>query len=168
MSAGGKVIVKVDRTKALAAELRALAADQVLVGIPSSVAGRDPDPDNPEPINNATIGYIMENGSPAANIPARPHLSAGINRAKDQIVEKYRKGAKAVMDGKVDARGVHTAVGLIAENSVKTLIEEGTALAPLAPRTLAARRAKGRTGTTPLLDSGAYRNAITHVVRARK
>lgn len=162
-----KVIVKIDKTKALADQLKALARDRVLVGIPSSTAGREPDPEHPEPINNATIGYIMENGSPAANIPARPHLKRGIEMAKAKIVDKYRKGAKALFDGKItDAEDVHTAVGFIAEDSIKTLIETGD-FTPLAPRTLAARRARGITSEKPLTDTGAYKAAITHVVRKR-
>lgn len=164
-----KVTVTKDLTKKLAAQLKALVRDQVLVGIPSSTAGREPDPENPEPINNATIGWLMENGSPAANIPSRPHLKAGIIKAKDEIVSRYRSGAKALLDGRIDdPEVIHTAVGLIAENSIKGLIEDGTELAPLSERTLAARRARGRTGTKPLLDTGAYRNAITHVVRPKK
>lgn len=147
-----------------------LEREQVLVGIPADNADRlIDDAADRGPINNAAIGYIMENGSPAANIPARPHLKAGIGKAKDQIVGRYKSGAKALLDGKIDnAEVIHTAVGLIAENSVKALIEDGTELAPLSERTLAARRARGRTGTKPLLDTGAYRNAITHVVRPKK
>lgn len=164
-----KVTVTKDRTKQLAAALKALVRDQVLVGIPASTAGREPDAENPEPINNATIGYIMENGSPAANIPPRPHLKKGIAKAQGEIVKRYKGGAKAVIDGKVsDPTVIHTAVGLIAESAVKSLIEDGSELAPLSPRTLAARRARGRTGTKPLIDTGAYRNAITHVVRPKR
>lgn len=163
-----KVTVTKDRTKQLAAKLKALVRDQVLVGIPSSTAGRELDPENPEPINNATIGYILENGSPAANIPARPHLKPGVANAGGTIADRYKKGAKALLDGKIDDPTiVHTAVGLIAENSVKALIEAGD-FAPLSPRTLQARRARGRTSEKPLVDTGAYRNAITHVVRPKK
>jgi hypothetical protein len=163
-----KVTVTKDRTKQLAAALKALVRDQVLVGIPSGTAGREPDPENPEPINNATLGYILESGSPAANIPSRPHLKPGVAAAGGQIADRYKKGAKALIDGKIDdVEAVHTAVGILAENSVKGLIDDGN-FAPLAERTLAARRARGRTSTKPLVDTGAYRNAITHVVRPKK
>jgi len=163
-----KVTVGKDRTKELAAALKALVRDQVLVGIPSSTAGREPDPEDPEPINNATLGYILEMGSPAANIPERPHLKPGVAAACDPIVDRYNKGAKALLDGRIDnVEAVHTAVGIIAENSVKNLIDAGN-FAPLAERTLAARWARGRASTKPLVDTGAYRNAITHVVRPKK
>jgi hypothetical protein len=37
----------------------------------------------------------------------------------------------------------------------------------LAERTLAARKARGRTGEKPLIDTGQLRNAVTFVVQAR-
>jgi hypothetical protein len=76
--------------------MRGLEREQVMVGIPSKTAERQPDPEEPGPMNNATIGYIMENGSPAANIPERPHLKPGIRDVKDEIVERYKKGGKAI------------------------------------------------------------------------
>ena len=156
-----------DDVGAVLKAIRGLERNQVLVGIPSSAAGRRPDPADPQPINNAVIGYVMENGSPARNIPARPHLTAGIADAKDEIAARYKAGARAVLDGRVkDPDKVHTAVGLIAEKSVKAKITAGE-FAPLAPATIAARRRRGRKSEKPLIDTGQYRNAITHVVRPK-
>lgn len=156
-----------DDTAKLLASLRRITKEQVLVGIPSSTAGREPEPGEPLEINNATIGYLMENGSPAANIPARPHLRAGVEAAKDKIVKTYEGAAKAALKGDMAAvdKG-HHAVGLIASSSVKSKITDGP-FEPLSPRTLAARRARGRTGDKPLIDTGQYRQAQTYVVREK-
>ena len=59
------------------------------------------------------------------------------------------------------------AAGLIAQNSVRRTLTTA-AYRPLSERTLAERRARGRTGTKPLIDTGQYRNSITYVVRDGK
>lgn len=149
--------------------IHGLEKDQVLVGIPAANADRlvDPDPGK-GPINNAAIGYIMENGSPAANIPERPHLVPGVSDARDEIVDRYKAGGKAILDRRVkDPKKVHHAVGLVAENSVKAKINEGD-FTPLAPATIAARKRRGRKSEKPLVDTAQYRNAITHVVRPKR
>lgn len=149
------------------AGIRGLERNQVLVGIPDSRAERRVDGDaGDEPINNAVIGYLMETGSPAANIPERPHLQPGILDRKDEIVSTYKAGGRAVLDGKTSADKVHHAVGLIAEAGVKNKIADGE-FAPLAPSTIAARKRRGRKSEKPLVDTGQYRNAITHVVRPK-
>lgn len=148
---------------ALLKQLRELEREQVLVGVPATTADRKPG----GPINNATIGYIMENGSPAQNIPARPHLVAGIQDVRGDLQAEYRKGTEAILDGRVkSAHALHIRAGLIAEKGVKAKINEG-AFAPLAPATIAARKRKGRQSEKPLVDTAQYRNSITHVVRPK-
>lgn len=162
-----RVKVTIDRTGALAKALKELAAKRVLVGIPSSTATREPDPEDPTPMNNAAIGYLMENGSPAQNLPERAHLKPGVASVEGEIADRYKAGAKALLDGRLtDVDVVHHTVGLVAENAVKRKITDGP-FVPLSARTLAARKRKGRTGDKPLIDTGAYRNAITHVIRPR-
>jgi hypothetical protein len=150
--------------------LAKLVEHQVLVGIPADNADRliDPDEQDKGPINNAALGYIHENGSPAANIPARPWLKPGVADAKEEIVKRYRTGAKAILNGQIqDPEKVHRAVGLVAEAAVKRKITGGD-FTPLAPSTIAKRRAKGRKSEKPLTDTGQLRNAVTSVVRERK
>lgn len=144
-----------------------MTKDQVLVGIPESSDERQPEPDDTDGLNNAEIGYLMENGSPAANIPARPHLIPGVASVDAQIAARYKAGAKAVLDGtQSDLTATHTAVGFVAENAVKRKITQGP-FTPLADSTLAERRRRGRTGEKPLIDTGQYRRAITHVIRPK-
>ena len=161
------VTVTRDSVKQTLEAIRSLTLNRVLVGIPSSTATREPDPEDPQPIDNATIGYLMENGSPANNIPERPFLVPGVAAVDDEIADRYRAGADAVMTGRASSLdATHTTVGIIAENSVKRKITMGP-FAPLAPATLAERKRRGREGERPLIDTGQLRRAVTHVVRPR-
>lgn len=138
--------------------MAAVAQRDVLVGIP---AGEQRD-DGP---TNAEIGYQNEFGSPANNIPARPHLIPGVAAVQDKAVARLTQAASAAAAGRMsDAERHLHAAGLIAQNSVRRTLTTA-AYRPLSERTLAERRARGRTGTKPLIDTGQYRNAITYVVR---
>ncbi len=138
-----------------------LTLKSVLVGIPSDKTARDDD----APINNATIGYIMEHGAPEQNIPARPFLIPGIRESKERVAKQFKLAAQKSLKGDKDAaeQGLNRA-GLIAQNAVRKVINAGIAPA-LTSGTLAARRRRGRTGTKPLIDTGQTRNSITFVVR---
>lgn len=162
------VTVTKDKVAALLKSIQGLEGKQALVGVPAANAGRDPDPEDPQPINNAALAYIHDNGSPAANIPERPFTRPGIESVQDQIADRYKKGARAVLDGRVsDMDVVHDAVGQIAEDAIKRKITDGP-FTPLAPATIAKRKARGRKSEKPLIDSAQMRNAITHVVRPKR
>lgn len=162
------VTTTVDRTKAVLASIKALARSQVLVGVPSTTAEREPEPDDPAPLTNAEVGYIQENGAPEINLPARPFLKPGVEDEKDAIAARYEKGAKAVLDGRVaNIDSIHEQVGLQAQNAVRAKLTDGP-FAPLKDSTLANRRRRGRTGEKPLIDTGQLRNSITFVVRPKK
>ena len=138
--------------------MAAVAQRDVLVGIP---AGEQRD-DGP---TNAEIGYQNEFGSPANNIPARPHLIPGVAAVQDKAVARLTQAASAAATGRMsDAERHLHAAGLIAQNSVRRTLTTA-AYRPLSERTLAERRARGRTGTKPLIDTGQYRNSVTYVVR---
>ncbi|MDE2403053.1 MAG: hypothetical protein KGL90_15460 [Burkholderiales bacterium] len=142
--------------------MSALVSSDVLVGVPAQSTDRDGGP-----INNATLAYIHENGSPKANIPARPFLVPGVKSVQDKVTSRLKKAADAALDGKpklIDQQ-LHAA-GLIAESSVKNTINAGIDPA-LADSTIAARNRRGRTGTVPLIDTGKLRNSITHVIRKK-
>lgn len=164
--------------------IRQLVQREVLVGIPSTKTDRmGPN----EAINNATIGYIMENGSPAKNIPARPHLAPGIANAQPAIIQRFEKAAQAALQGDVaETDRQLSAAGMVAASSVKALITAGLSPA-LADSTLLsrvrrnraakgaaaelARRAQGIAPGSdlakPLIESGQYRNAITYVLKKK-
>lgn len=152
-----------DQVSATLKAIHMLVQQDVMVGVPMS---NDDRPDG-APITNAEIGYIQEFGAPAANIPARAHLVPGVEGAEKKIGVQLKKGAKAACEG--DRNGVMDALeaaGFVGEMAVKAKITN-VIPPPLASSTLAARRRRGRTGETPLLDTAEYRNSITHVIRKK-
>ena len=178
------VKVTVDNLAKVIASINALVKKEVLVGIPSGTTERKEDEQTP--VNNAQLGYIHEYGSPANNIPARPFLIPGVNKAKNKIESQLKTAAKAALnrDLKTIEKSLDNA-GLSAQNSVRTEINSGD-FQELALSTLKARARKGRKGAQaeidsraegnlpsnenarPLIDTGQLRNSITYVVRGKK
>jgi len=152
--------IRVDTAQSILDALKALANKDVLVGIPESKDERD-DGD----IGNAAIGYINENGSPAQNIPPRPHLKPGVKSVEQDFMPHLKAAAQKALEG--NAEGAVTSLdraGTVAANGVKRCITI-TGFIPLSDVTLDQRRKRGRTGNKPLIDTGEYRRSITHVVR---
>jgi len=152
--------VRSDSAQSILDALKTLANKDVLVGIPESKDERD-DGD----IGNAAIGYINENGSPAQNIPPRPHLKPGVRSVEQDFIPHLKSAARKALEG--DAEGAVTSLdraGTVAANGVKRYITI-TGFTPLADATIANRLRRGRTGNKPLIDTGEYRRSITHVVR---
>lgn len=133
-----KSFIKADKLAAVLKGLTSLTKNKVLVGVPDSTTDREDDEDS-GPINNATIGYINEHGSPAANIPARPHLVPGIEDAQDKITARFKSASLAAMDGRKDkAETELERAGMVARDSVKRFISDGD-FEPLKPATVANR-----------------------------
>lgn len=160
-----RVTVKINNVGEVLKALDALDRARVQVGVPSTKTSREDGP-----ISNAALAYIHENGAPEVNIPARPFLRKGVEAARERVIARMMAGASAALSVKgilarralVD-RTLH-AVGLIGQNAVRAEINEGD-FAPLAEKTLAARRRAGAKGTKPLIRTGQLRNAITYVIK---
>lgn len=177
-----------DRTPALIEATRVLTRQEVLVGVPGETNFKGREAGEP---SNAALAYVHDNGEPAANIPARPFMRPGIKNAQPQILNQLRAAGVAALRGdstKVTAR-LHAA-GFAAVAGIRAVITAGIP-PPLAPSTVAdrIRHRKGATWRrkrraevaanvaagaapgegifTPLIDTGAMRAAITHVIRAR-
>lgn len=175
--------VRVDNARSILDALKNIGKKDVLVGIPQAGDARQPEEGEKATIGNAAIGYINENGSPAQNIPARPHLQPGVQSVQSQTVERLKAAAVATLEGNAAAadRALNSA-GIIAAQGVKRYMTI-TGFTPLAESTLAARARRGRKGAAkelasraagnaadnsnarPLIDEGQYRRAITYVVR---
>lgn len=154
------LVIRADTAQSILDALKTLANKDVLVGIPESKDERD-DGD----IGNAAIGYINENGSPAQNIPPRPHLKPGVKSVEQDFMPHLKAAAQKALEG--NAEGAVTSLdraGTVAANGVKRYITI-TGFTPLADATIANRLRRGRTGNKPLIDTGEYRRSIMHVVR---
>lgn len=185
------ITVTKDRMAEVLKSIQGLVSKRVLIGIPSNTAERKDD----APMNNAQIGYVMETGSPANNVPARPFLVPGTEKALPACVKTLKAGAQKALDGNEDAasRALDRA-GIIASSSVRNTIGSNIP-PPLAPSTIRGRKyargtASRRTDETEYLDmvkkglspgtaqqisgivalvnTGQLRNSITYVVRKAK
>ena len=185
--------VRLDKFKDFVDGINALTQRDVLVGVPDSGATRQDE--TPGPMNNATLAYIHDNGSPAANIPARPFMRPGIKAVQEKIEARLKNAATAALDGqkgKIDDQ--LSAAGMVAATSIKKEINDGD-FAPLSPSTVAGRArtrgtksqrkaeleylemvrngvppelAQGAAGIYPLVNTGQLRNSITYVLRGKK
>lgn len=178
------VTVVVDKSKNLEAALKALASQEVMVGIPADKAARTAAPGEDAALTNAQLGYIHDTGSPVRNIPARPFLAPGIRRGREGIEDQLRAAGKAALDG--DMKGLMAALnkaGIIGQNSVRAMFVDNE-WQPLAESTLSRRlnivrdesgkilkRGKTRRETgavNPLILTGQLRKAISFIVRKRQ
>ena len=157
------VSIRSDTSQAILDALKSIGKKEVLVGIPEEDSQRED-----VPFGNAGIGYLNEFGSPAQNIPDRPHLQPGVKSVEDQTIPLLKAAAQAALDGDMSGaeRSLNQA-GTLAANGVKRYMTI-TGFTPLAESTLYNRKHRKtapRNGEKPLIDTGQYRRAITHVVR---
>lgn len=172
--------VKVDEVANVVERVRTLTGNTILIGIPSTTAGR-----TDTPIDNASIGYINEFGSPAQNIPARPFLRPGVQDAIPVVLPMLRKVAEGAFSKSRDKsiQAMHR-IGITTASAVRRRVTTGP-FTPLADATVAARARRGRKGAIeemkrraagkaagtnlakPLIDTGALRRSITYVLRGK-
>jgi hypothetical protein len=196
MAKSGTRIVRDDVAR-VASAIKKLTGLDVLVGVPSDKADRDDgEPiNNAQLAYIHTFGSTIQVGEREATvgrrggrfatakkatsqtthtvpahevvIPPRPFLEPGVRNAMPKVVPRFKRAAEAALRGDIGAaRSQLDAAGLIAQNEVRAVINAGVA-PPLAESTIRARRARGRTGTVPLIDKGELRNSITYVVRKK-
>jgi hypothetical protein len=179
-------VVKDDVSKVFKS-IQELIGKQVLVGIPDSGQNHRDE----GPVNNATIGYVMEFGSPLHNVPARAFLIPGVETAKPAALRQLRQAAEAALKGDKPgvAQGLNRA-GIVASNEVKHRINSNIP-PPLSPNTIRNRHrgretkrreseqvyldlvgkgvspgaAQSEVGIVALVNTGQLRNSITYVVR---
>jgi hypothetical protein len=155
-----KVTVTRDDTAKVFGALASMTRRRVLVGVPSDKSAR-----KAEPITNASLAYIHDNGSPAASIPARPFMLPGIAKARPKAVAVLKAAAaKGFTDSTAVERGLNAA-GLICASEIKNVVRSQEGFAPLAASTLASRKRRKFTGTKALIETGQLLNSITYVVR---
>lgn len=158
-----------DRTDDFKRLIESFKNDAVLIGIPQEDGPREKGPEGETPeINNATLMFINNFGSPANNIPARPVMEIGIRMVQDDLADEMGKAAKEALDkGTAAIEKYYNRAGLIGSNSVKNVINNQIDIEGPAESTLRARKyltQKGFNGTKSLLVTGQLRNSITWVV----
>ena len=191
MAKNSYVKVVLDNTPKFLESLEELVTKSVFVGIPSTAPLREPLPGEPSsPPNNAVIGYVMENGDPEHNIPARPFLVPGVKGVQPEIIARLKEISKCAMNSDISkVRSLRIQLGLFTQRAVQEKITEGP-FAPLSEVTLEARarrkfgkgaagsrrgakielarRAAGFSAGTdfarPLIDTGQLRRSINFVV----
>lgn len=168
----------VDEVSAMVNDLLALTKKQVLVGVPEENDPRE----TGDGIGNASLAYIHDNGSPLANIPARPFMKPGIAKAQDRINDQLFAAAKAQMNDQPEEVDIRlNRAGLIAQSSIKGVINQGEGFEPLKRATKLARLRRRKAASkwdknkreevmdsmTPLRDTGALLNSIMYVVEEK-
>ncbi len=157
--------VRLDKTKRVLGAIDLFDRRDVLVGVPAPKSTRKAEAG--DPIGNAALAYIHENGSAKRNIPARPFLRPGIVKAKRPITAVLRKGALAALErgGRGEIDKALERAGLVAVSSARGVIVAQEGFAPLSDRTLKARERAGFRGTKALIRTGQLVGSITYVVR---
>lgn len=160
------VRVTKDKTAEVFAAIELFGKRHVVVGIPEANDQRDQDEDGyVNPIGNAALYYVHDQGSALANVPQRETLRPGVADASEDVAEVLGQAAAAAFeDSSALERGLEAA-GLIAETAVRKRIVASVDLQPLAESTLAERRRKGIASIKPLIREGDMLRAITHEVR---
>lgn len=163
------VRVAKDISPSVLATMRGMGERQVVVGVPEGANQRAQDLEGNylNPIGNAGLYYLHDNGSALANIPQRETLRPGIEDAKEDIATAL--GNAAALAFKVPTaidRGLEAA-GLLATTAVRKRIIASEDLLELADATIAERRRHGIESSKPLIRTGQMLNSITYEVREK-
>ena len=139
----------------VAARFRRAKAEamKVKVGLP-----RGSGTHGPSGLPVVTLGVIHEFGSSDGRIPERPFLRMTMRRKRREHYALIRDLAHTVTSGRSTPRIALSQLGAVAAANVQEQIADGTP-PPNAPATI---RRKG--SSTPLVDTGALRQAITYQV----
>ena len=179
-------MITADRTNDLLKDLLELTKKVVLVGVPEASGRADVRKEERatkgQAMGNASLAYIHDNGSPLANIPARPFMKPGIAKVQEQINKELALVAKESLDKKEDRVDQHLhRAGLIASASIKNIINEGAGFTPLKRGTLLGRLRRRKAAKKwdkekreeimesmhPLIDTGQLRNSISYVIEKK-
>lgn len=188
-----RVVITKDEVNIVIAAITKLVSKEVLVGIPEATAARRDDESSGHP-TNAMIGYVMETGSPARNVPARPWLVPGVRESQRDYLPHLKGAVSAALEGQSQrADQEMEAAGVLAASGAKRKINSNIP-PPLSPETIRSRKyarqtqsrranedyylqqvgagvdpgtAQSAAGIVSLVNTGQLRNAVTSVVRKK-
>lgn len=169
----------VDHSNRLINDVLELTKKRLLVGVPEEENSRE----QGDGIGNAALAYIHDNGSPIAGIPARPFMKPGIKNAQERLNKELLLVAKSQLNDDPEQVDAHlNRAGLIAQNSIRSVINKGEGFEPLKRGTLLDRLRRRKAARKwdkerreevmgsmhPLVDTGSMRNAVTYVVEGEE
>ncbi len=123
----------------------------VTVGVQGSVA------DEIHPDSDLTLGElagILEFGSPARNIPARPAITGTFEANKNELLDQLARDSRAIVNQDATAQIALERAGERTVAKIRSAITAGIGPANAAS-TIAAKGS-----STPLIDTGEYLHAI--------
>lgn len=145
--------------KKILALLKEIATNRIAVGIPAENANRE-HTEGKSSLNNATIAAIVNNGSPAQNIPPRPFMERGIKAASDLNKEYVADMLTAALLGdEAEVMRCREMIGQNTVNAIKLEMRDGS-FTPLALSTIRARLRRTRNEETNAPLNKAERKAI--------
>jgi hypothetical protein len=148
-----------DNPRAVMQFLDELLKRELFVGIPEN------SPRDDSELSNAEIAYILETGDPASNLPPRPFMTNGMAKAESSMTELLTEAAFAAVQGRrSEARRLMEQAGEVGRDAIRSEILTGD-YAPLAPATVADRRARGNASEKPLFDTGQMYDAVTYQIK---
>ena len=128
------VRIVTDNTENLLRNITKLTNTETVVGITGST-----NPRSDSSFGNASIAFIAEFGSPAANIPMRPIFGPGLDKVRKQLFGLLKNAGIAAAEGRMsDMASQFEAIGLVAQQSIQQVITDGQ-FVPLAISTIRAR-----------------------------
>jgi hypothetical protein len=130
---------------------------EVAIGFPEDTAARDTGE-----INNPTLAAILEHGSPANNLPARPFVEPGLQAGQDRLARIMEMGLQRTLDG--DENGIAWALDAAGVEGV-SLVQRKMIQGPFAPNAPSTIKRKG--SSRPLIDTGQLRQSVSYVVRQK-
>lgn len=131
---------------------------RVRVGILDD-ASKQPHPgDEPGALTLLEVAAIHEFGAPAAGIPQRSFIRAGVDELAAEIKDAQRALAKRVVAGDLTMDAALEQLGALVAGKLQARIAAGIA-PPNAPATI---EKKG--SSTPLIDTGQLRSSMTWLV----
>ena len=110
------VIIRKDRTKDVYAAIRSLTSKEVLIGIPAAAGDHKTPEGGQTSISKAAIGYILETGSPARNLPARPFLAPGVASYQDRAAKRLKTIGRKALDG--DTRQIDQGLAAVGQQGL--------------------------------------------------
>lgn len=114
-------------------------------------------------ISNAQLAYILEYGSPARNLPARPAVGPAISEGRDKIAKVASEVSKTAVRAKKNKGAVFTAglplIGELCVNLVKQRILQNE-FTPLAPATV-----KRKKSDQAWIDTGELFDSISYTIK---